>query len=201
MLGLRLTLILALLTLGLTGCPSGAQVEDDSPAEENEGTEEEVADETVEADPEPSEETDGSGAEASSFVDLGEGLYRSVGCLFCHGLPLPDGTSDPSPVGPGVPALSHMDHTAGIEVTSDVATVVAWLEADVDQDGMALAGSDPQVVLQGITRLREVIAHGTHRGDFDVTVEGPADMPSWDYALSENDVDAILSFLISVNAQ
>lgn len=131
----------------------------------------------------------------------GKFLYENKGCITCHGQNGRGGISNPNYVNLHVPALNTIAEGMKLYWQEDADTIIYLLEQNADMD--ALTANPP---IEGYNRFlaqfnsyREKIISGApqlqklEREGF----EPPLIMPSWEHQLSNDDLNAVLAYLIS----
>jgi len=134
-------------------------------------------------------------------TERGKFLYENNGCITCHGQNGRGGITNPNYVKQYIPALNTIAERMKLYWQEDADTIVYLLEQDVDLQ--ALSTTPP---IEGYNRFlaqfnsyREKIINGApqlqklERDGF----EPPLIMPSWEHQLSDDDLDAVLAYLIS----
>lgn len=135
------------------------------------------------------------------LVPRGRWLFRRNGCFTCHGSAGEGGVLNPNYVKKTVPALDVLAERMFLFFPEDRQAIVKTLEQGIHLQNLA---NDPPVprfgaVLAQYDAVRKVIENGNPAGKLDP--EGPTpplQMRPWGQRLSEQDIDALIAYLITL---
>lgn len=137
-------------------------------------------------------------------LELGAWLYRRRGCVTCHGEAGAGGVPNPNSMNPEVPALAGLDRRSFLFTAEDAAAFVSLLRSRPDLDAVAAAPEIPlfPVVRRQYLATRALVAGGRRSVRLDAAGPRPAlDMPAWGDRLTDREIDAILSYLLTLNGR
>lgn len=137
----------------------------------------------------------------TSIVDFGEHLYASKGCASCHGQGGLGGVYNPNYINKYVPELNTLAERMKIYWEEDADVMVNIMERGIS---LKTLESNPPIenfnrFLAQYNSIRDKIREGSPNVQ-KLDREGPEPplvMPSWKHVLSDNDVDAVIAYLIS----
>lgn len=140
------------------------------------------------------------GEASAGFLSRGEYLFRSKGCVTCHGPGARGGVANPNYIKDKVPALNVLADSVQLWEPEDVETIIHLLEEG--RDLASLEGDPPveryPIFLAQFQALRDRVCNGNEAGKKDPGgPEPPLQMPAWRAVLSDRDIDAILGYLLS----
>ncbi len=140
-------------------------------------------------------------SEFTSFVEFGEHLYASRGCVTCHGNGGRGGIRNPNYINETVPELNILAERMKIYWEEDADIMV-----DLMGKGVSLESLESKPPIENFSRflaqynsVRDKILQGSPRVQ-KLDREGPEPplvMPSWKHRLSDNEIDAVIAYLIS----
>lgn len=137
-----------------------------------------------------------------SVVERGRMLFGAYGCAQCHGPKGAGGTLNPNYVNETIPQLNTLAEKMFLQEPEDVARVVAIMEdwAELADDARFKKIDRREAVLAQYRSIRKVIREGNPAGKKDPTGPEPAihKMPSWAGWLSDRDIDAIITYLLTL---
>jgi len=139
---------------------------------------------------------------SATRVELGEWLFHQKGCATCHGSGGQGGVRNWNYVRETVPALNTLAENMLLFSPEDVKAIVEYLEQGVSLE--SLEDSPPVhrfgAVLAQYRYFRNVILKGNPAGKKDPNgPPPPLEMPAWQYRLSDEDVDAVIAYLLTEN--
>lgn len=135
---------------------------------------------------------------------LGAWLYRQQGCVTCHGEAGAGGVPNPNSMNPQVPPLAELDRRTFLFTADDAAAFTSLLDSAPDLESVESA---PEVPLFPVVRTqylatRDLVANGRRSVPLDPTgPRPPLDMPAWGARLTDREIDAILSYLLTLNGR
>lgn len=138
----------------------------------------------------------------TSFVAKGEYLYTYKGCVACHGDKGKGGVNNPNYVNEFVPHLDNLADKMKIYWEEDADTIIKLFESNVDF--MSLEDEPPIDNYSRFLAQYQSISNKILNGSPVVQKldtekpEPPLTMPAWEEQLSENDINSILAYLISL---
>ncbi len=135
------------------------------------------------------------------LVSRGRWMFRRNGCFTCHGKEGCGGVSNPNYVKKTIPALNVLADRMFLFFPEDRQAIVKSLEQGIHLQDLA---NDPPVprfgaVLAQYDAIRAVIENGNPAGKLDP--QGPTpplQMRPWGQRLSEQDIDALIAYLITL---
>ena len=137
---------------------------------------------------------------AGSFIEKGESLYNSTGCITCHGQSGQGGIYNPNYVNNFVMPLDNLAETMRLFWQEDAETVIKLLEHNADMNEQL---EDPPFRQYNrflaqyesiITKINDG-AHELQKADTSGP-EPPLYMPAWEHQLSKKEMNSIVAFLI-----
>lgn len=135
------------------------------------------------------------------LVDRGEYLYLAKGCITCHG---PNGSGGVHNLNSANDPVPRHDTTAQKLFLGSPDDAEAFLDALRDTDDLANLEDPPEVrrfpvVLARYENAREIVRKGRYSSKVDPTgPEPPLQMPAWQYIVDDREIDALLSYFISL---
>lgn len=138
----------------------------------------------------------------TSVAARGKFLYDNKGCVTCHGQNGQGGINNPNYVNQYVPALNTIAERMKLYWQEDADIIVNLLEEDTHLEALA---ADPPIegynrFLAQFNSYREKIVNGAPQLQ-KLEREGPEPplvMPSWEHQLTNDELNAVLAYLISV---
>lgn len=136
-----------------------------------------------------------------SFIARGKHVFNTVGCATCHGENGQGGVYNPNYVKDSVPRLDILADNMGIYWEEDVETIIGFLEKGAD---LAQLEDSPPIdnygrflaQYQSIMDKIHVGAPTLQKKDPNGP-EPPLTMPSWREQLAEDDMEAIVAYLLT----
>lgn len=136
------------------------------------------------------------------FLDRGEYLFASSGCITCHGEGGQGGVRNPNYVKGTVPELAGLADRMWIYWEEDADSIIAMLEQGVDlatHEGLPPIENFGRFLAQYGSMRAKLVNGAPQIQKLDPTgPEPPLAMPAWETKLSSRDMDAIMAYLISV---
>ncbi|MCR4316907.1 MAG: cytochrome c [Planctomycetes bacterium] len=135
-----------------------------------------------------------------SVVERGKWLFERNGCFACHGEAGIGGVALPNYAAGTVPDLNYIAERMTIYSPEDAKAVIDIIESRTPFDKV----QDPPYPRFAVTKaqydsIRQVISNGSQAGSADPSKPPPPiNMPAWKLILSDEDIDAIISYLISL---
>ncbi|NOY90024.1 MAG: cytochrome c [Deltaproteobacteria bacterium] len=135
-------------------------------------------------------------------VARGEYLFQHKGCFACHGQRGAGGVVNTNYVLDTVPRLDEMADRLMLFEPEDAQKAIELIQAGTDLGSFDQANEPfpgyPRFVAQyGV--VKQLILNGAHAAKKDPNgVEPPLQMPTWRGILSDEDVDSIIAYLISI---
>jgi len=148
----------------------------------------------------PCNHAQAQGAPPSALVDRGAFLFATMGCETCHGPRGSGGVVNFNYLKDTVPQNNLIAERMQLFEREDVDTVIALIDQQAD---LSKLEEDPPFrtyarFLAQYQAVRELIRNGNPAGKKDpLGPQPPLNMPSWRYQLTERDIDALISFLLS----
>ena len=136
------------------------------------------------------------------FIDRGEYLFASSGCISCHGAGGQGGVRNPNYVKGTVPELAGLADRMWIYWEEDADRIIDMLKY-----GVNLSAYEGPAPIENFDRFRaqyssvraKLVDGAPHVQKLDAAgPEPPLAMPAWEHKLSSGDMDAILAYLISI---
>jgi mono/diheme cytochrome c family protein len=123
-----------------------------------------------------------------------------MGCVTCHGLEGQGNISNPNYVKETVPKLNTLAEKMMLYEKEDINKIIDYLERDVKLETLE---EEPvprfNSVLAQYNSIKDVIKKGSKAGKLDSNgPEPPLNMPLWATLLSDEDIDAIIAYLLSI---
>lgn len=137
----------------------------------------------------------------ASRTERGRWLFRRKGCFNCHGANGAGGVANWNYIDDVVPALDTMAERMFLFFPEDIEAIIEPLER-----GVALASLDDNpptrrfgATLAQYDSVRGVIENGNPSGKKDPDgPEPPLRMPAWRHHLSDDDIDALIAYSLSL---
>lgn len=137
-----------------------------------------------------------------SLLTHGKYLFRDRGCYTCHGNQGQGGVYNPNYVNRNVPQLNTLAERMKLYWEDDVDTIITLLERGAELEALAV---DPPIegyyrFLAQYSSIRDKIRNGSPEVQ-KLDSEGPQPpltMPSWEYQLTDRDIDALIVYLLSL---
>lgn len=130
----------------------------------------------------------------------GEYLFRSMGCIACHGEKGTGGIQNPNYARQTVPRLNLLYRTLSLEDEEECGRLQEIIEKGTVRPGGADLGAGRELrrlVFLKYLSVRSVIREGRIPARADtLSYRPPLAMPSWGARLSERDIDDILLYLL-----
>jgi mono/diheme cytochrome c family protein len=139
--------------------------------------------------------------EDASLVERGQWLFRRHACFSCHGRDGHGGVRNPNYAKETVPALDVLAEQAYLYHPEDIETIVALLERRTPLEDL---WDNPPVplfhaVLGKYQAVRDIIRKGSPAGKLDPEGrEPPLSMPTWGQQLTDDDIDALIAYLLTL---
>lgn len=132
-------------------------------------------------------------------IERGKYAVETV-CADCHGRNGEGGVKNPNYENETVPRLDTLAESVGLFDKQKADKAIELLKSGADLDELR---SDPP--FDGFARfsvqiesMRKVIREGSEAAPEDPAGKDPVDMPSWDRALSESEIDGTIAYLLSL---
>lgn len=138
---------------------------------------------------------------AASRAEHGKWLFHRNGCVTCHGPDGRGGVPNYNYLNDTVPALDTLARKMFLFFPEDVDRIVDALERGVPLEQLEEQAPVPRfgAVLAQYASVRDVIRHGRAAGRKDPGGPlPPLQMPAWEHHLSDGDIDAVLTYLLSL---
>lgn len=136
------------------------------------------------------------------FIDRGEYLFASSGCISCHGEGGQGGVRNPNYVKGTVPELAGLADRMWIYWEEDADSIIAMLEEGVNistHEGPPPIENFGRFLAQYASVRVKLVDGAPHVQRLDAAgPEPPLAMPAWEAKLSSRDMDAIMAYLISI---
>lgn len=140
-------------------------------------------------------------ADSLSFIERGKQVFNTVGCATCHGENGRGGVHNPNYAKDSVPRLDILADNMYIYWEEDVETIIGYLEKGTD---LAQLEDNPPIDNYGrfLAQYQSIMdkihlgAPTLQKKDPDGP-EPPLTMPSWREQLAEDDMEAILAYLLT----
>ncbi len=140
---------------------------------------------------------------AEGRLARGAWRFRQVGCVTCHGEGGRGGVGNPNSMNALVPELATLSRRSFLFTPADVESFLRLLDSPIPLERVQAA---PRVPLFTAVRtqhlaLRRLVREGRQSTRLDPSgLRPPLDMPAWGSRLTDEEVDEILSYLISQGA-
>lgn len=134
-----------------------------------------------------------------TLVDRGKRLFAQ-NCAACHGPRGRGGVVNPNSLTETVPRLDRLAERLGLFEPEDAEAVVELLQEGKDLAALREEPPFPSygMFLAQLEAVRQLIHKGNKPGKKDPNgPEPPLQMPSWEGKLSDRDIDAVVSYLIT----
>lgn len=141
----------------------------------------------------------GAGAGA---LGRGRALFRKSGCVACHGEGGRGGIRNPNSMNATVPELETLARRSFLFTPADVARFRAIVDASPAWEALLPGSGLPlaAAVTRQYLATRQVVLDGRRSSRLDPGGPQPAlDMPAWEVRLDGPSVDAILSYLLTLD--
>jgi heme/copper-type cytochrome/quinol oxidase subunit 2 len=138
--------------------------------------------------------------ESSSIIEKGDHLYTTSGCITCHGEAGKGGISNPNYVNGSVPRLDDISEKMRIFWREDADVVIELLEQNVDLK--SYLQDPPFRQYNRFLAQYESYTSKIHDGAYELQKADttgpnpPLFMPAWKYQMSQEEINAILAYLI-----
>lgn len=139
--------------------------------------------------------------EGADLVELGDYLYRSKGCITCHGPEGRGGIVNPNSVNSPVPAHNTTAQKLFLMSEEDAEAFIALVER---VDDLGTVERCPEIGRYPVVRTRfenakQIIRKGRYSSSVDPTRPAPPlQMPAWQYLIEEREIDALLVYFVSL---
>lgn len=136
------------------------------------------------------------------FIELGEYLYQTMGCVSCHGIEGRGGVKNYNYIKETVPAHNRTAEKVFLIDPDDRETFLKLIEEGVDLNSPDHA---QEIARQGLIVARfnaavELIMQGKRAERMDINGPAPPlQMPSWKIRLTPREIHAILGYFISLS--
>lgn len=137
----------------------------------------------------------------ASLVERGQWLFRQRGCITCHGSEGQGGVFNWNYVKDTIPALNTLAEKLMLFDPEDVDAIVEAMERRVPFEHLADSPPVPRfkVFLAQYRSVQDVIRKGNPPGKKDPNGPmPPLEMLAWGQRLSENDIDALIAYLLTL---
>ncbi len=136
----------------------------------------------------------------ATLVEQGAFLFSDKGCANCHGKGGSGGVKNPNYLAGTVPQNNLLAEKMRLFEREDAQSAIALLEKRADLDALQSAPpfkSYPQFLAQ-YHAVHDLILNGNRAGKKDPAGPvPPLNMPSWRHQVSDEDVNALVAYLIS----
>lgn len=138
--------------------------------------------------------------ETSDLVARGRAVFDAKGCAACHGTSGRGGVYNPNYINDTVPNLNMLADRMYLFDEIDAETIIKMLEQG---DDLQNALEDPPFrrynrFLAQYESVRNVIRDGKPAARKDTSwVHPPLNMPSWEAVIADEDIDAVIAYLLS----
>ena len=137
-----------------------------------------------------------------NMLEKGKFLYSNLGCMTCHGNDGIGGIENYNYAGGLIPAHANLAEKFFLEDEDEIDAFVDLLTHDIDLNSIDGIPEDiPQfrISLVQYNAAKELIRIGKHCAKLDENLaEPPLQMPSWDVWLPDNDIDAVIAYLLTL---
>ncbi|MBI3074542.1 MAG: c-type cytochrome [Deltaproteobacteria bacterium] len=135
----------------------------------------------------------------ASLALRGQWLFKRHGCFNCHGEGGKGGVVNFNYITNTIPAVKMLARTMALREKDDAKEIVGLLERGVPLTKGGLKMSNANVVVAKYDSIRDVIRKGNPPGKKDPKGPNPPlEMPAWGQRLSERDIDAVISYLVTL---
>jgi len=139
----------------------------------------------------------------AAVVERGAWLYRQRGCFLCHGEDGAGGVRNRNYVKGTIPPLDNLAEKILLYDPEDVTSMVALMEKGRNLENFADSPPVPrfEAVLAKYQSVRDLIEKGGPSGKMHA--KGPVPpfvMPGWKRELSRSDIDALIAYLLTLQA-
>ena len=135
------------------------------------------------------------------MIRWGRYLHQKMGCITCHGVEGRGGIVNVNYIKETVPPHNTLAEKFFLEEEEDARVFIDLLVKGVDFDQLEEQPDIPRfiLVLTQYRAAKELIRKGKHCAKLDATgPDPPRQMPAWEERLSERDIDAIISYLLTL---
>jgi mono/diheme cytochrome c family protein/plastocyanin len=135
-------------------------------------------------------------------LERGRALFQKSGCVACHGEGGRGGVRNPNSMNATVPELETLARRTFLFTPEDVARFRAILDGPPSWEGSPPAATLPlaATVTRQYLATRQIVRDGRRSTRLDANGPQPAlDMPAWETRLDVPSVDAILSYLLTLD--
>jgi len=138
-----------------------------------------------------------------AFIKLGESTFRKKGCFNCHGESGKGGVINPNYIKKHIPKLNILANTLKIDWEEDGDMVIKLLEEGENLESLE-ANPPFENYLRFLAQYNSIktkIKHGAYdlqKAD-SAGISPPLFMPAWAQHLTDNEIDAIIAYLIKQN--
>jgi mono/diheme cytochrome c family protein len=141
----------------------------------------------------------GSRDEPQLFLERGRRVYELY-CSACHGPEGTGGVENPNCVNEVIPELDLIAERMFLFERPDGDEFLAAVEKYGDLNRADPAPDLPRypVVLAQYNAIRQVILNGNPSSKADPEGPAPFNMPSWRKSLTEDEVDSLIAYLVSI---
>jgi plastocyanin/mono/diheme cytochrome c family protein len=135
------------------------------------------------------------------LVDFGEYLYRSKGCVTCHG---PEGRGGVTNLNSASVTVPRHDTTARKLFLNEIDDAEAFIETVGLVEDLDSLDDPPDVSLFQVVHARfdnakQIIREGRFTARLDPSGPAPPlQMPAWELLIDERDMDALLAYFVSL---
>lgn len=130
----------------------------------------------------------------------GQWLFRQQGCVTCHGEQGAAGVPNPNSMNAKVPIISDLARRTFLFTSADAE---AFARLVADHPGLTDVAEAPQVPLFPVVKRQylatlSLVRGGRRSSRLDSAgPRPPLDMPAWDARLTDRDIEAILTYLLT----
>lgn len=138
----------------------------------------------------------------NAFIALGKNLYEDKGCITCHGVEGKGGVKNPYYVNNEVPNLNILASTLKIDWPEDAEVVIDLLKNNTDLNSLEdsdVIGNYNRFLAQYNSTISKIINGADSLQTKDpIDPMPPLNMPAWEHHLSEEEMNSIISYLITL---
>lgn len=139
--------------------------------------------------------------EYASKVEKGKASFSKFGCVGCHGKNGQEGIENPNYIKKTIPVLNTLAEKMLLFEREDIDKIVSYLEQGVQLETLEQEAPVPRfsAFLAQYKAVKDTIKKGSKPGKLDPNgAEPPLYMPTWGARLSDEDIDSIIAYLLSI---
>lgn len=135
-----------------------------------------------------------------SRLEMGADLYERKGCITCHGPEGRGGIPNDNSTAGTVPDHETTAEKLFLQSEDDAMVLISLIESELDWENETDAGITAfPVVRARWQNFREIIRTGRYTSKRDPDgAEPPLQMPAWQFLLEEEEIDALLTWFVSL---